>query len=134
MNKLSFSNCFFLMLLFYLLFLGNTVSFAQTENIDPDNDGSQYAWCENIGWLNAEPLGDGGPGMDVGDFDVIGYLWGENIGWISLSCENTAGCETVDYGVENDGCGGLKGYAWGENVGCDNRRGSQDFMAAEGYL
>ena len=30
------------------------------ENIDPDNDDSQYAWAENVGWINAEPGGDGG--------------------------------------------------------------------------
>ena len=24
-------------------------------NVDPDNDGSRYAWAENAGWLNLEP-------------------------------------------------------------------------------
>ena len=42
----------------FLLFC--TAGFA--ENIDPDNDGSQYAWGENVGWMNLEPGGDGGPG------------------------------------------------------------------------
>ncbi|MDY6950446.1 MAG: hypothetical protein SWE60_02960, partial [Thermodesulfobacteriota bacterium] len=37
------------------------------ENIDPDNDDSQYAWGENVGWINLEPEGDGGPGVEVGD-------------------------------------------------------------------
>jgi hypothetical protein len=92
------------------------ITFA--ENIDPDNDGSQYAYGENVGFINAEPLGDSGSGMDIGDLDVIGYLWGENIGWISLSCLNTGGsCGTVNYGVDNDGFGNLSGYAWSENVG-----------------
>ena len=30
-----------------------TVAYA--ENIDPNEDGSQYAYGENIGWLNFEP-------------------------------------------------------------------------------
>ena len=25
------------------------------ENIDPDDEGSQYAWGENVGWLNTRP-------------------------------------------------------------------------------
>ena len=90
---------------------------ACDENIDPDDDGSQYAWGENVGWLDLEPQGDGGPGVEVGDLALAGYMWGENIGWISLSCENTSSCDTVDYGVTNDGDGNLSGYAWGENVG-----------------
>ena len=28
---------------------------ALAENIDPYNDGSQYAYGENVGWLNFEP-------------------------------------------------------------------------------
>lgn len=90
---------------------------ALAENTDPEGDGSQYAYGENVGWLNAEPLGDGGPGMQVNGSELTGYLWGENIGWIGLSCENTASCATVSYGVQNDGCGSLTGYAWAENVG-----------------
>jgi hypothetical protein len=34
-----------------------------------------------------------------------------------LSCENTATCETQDYGVTNDGQGQLSGYAWSEDAG-----------------
>ena len=65
-----------------MLGLGSVSAWA--ENIDPDNDGSQYAWGENIGWLNAEPNGEGGPGVEVTDTDLTGYLWGENIGWINF--------------------------------------------------
>ncbi len=80
------------------------------ENIDPDNDGSKYSYSENVGWINAEPLDDGGPGVEVGDSALTGYMWSENIGWINLS--------PIDYGeVFNDGSGNLYGYAWGENVG-----------------
>jgi len=67
-------------------------SVAIAENIDPGGDGSKYAWAENIGWINAEPSGNGGPGVQVSDFEVTGYMWGENAGWISLSCRNGATC------------------------------------------
>ncbi|MCP5004691.1 MAG: hypothetical protein GY941_12250, partial [Planctomycetes bacterium] len=98
---------------------------VHAENIDPNNDDSQYAYGENAGWLNAEPLGDSGPGIEVEDSRLTGYMWGENIGWVSLSCENRSSCSTVDYGVTNDGNGNLSGYAWSENAGwisfsCDN--------------
>ena len=98
---------------------------AAAENVDPDADDSQYAWSENAGWLNAEPSGNGGPGVQVGDFELSGYLWGENIGWVGLSCQNTASCATTPYGVVNDGTGMLSGYAWSENAGwislsCEN--------------
>ena len=79
------------------------------ENIDPDNDGSQYAYGENVGWLNLEPQGDGGHGVEVTDSALTGYMWGENIGWINLT--------PTEGGVVNDGNGNLSGYAWGENVG-----------------
>ena len=44
----------------------SAASAVLAENVDPAGDGSQYAWGENIGWLNAEPQGDGGPGLTVG--------------------------------------------------------------------
>lgn len=91
------------------------------ENIDPDHDQSQYAWSENAGWINAEPSGNGGPGVEVHDFALQGWMWGENIGWISLSCENdehgAASCDDVGYGVKHDGAGALSGLAWSENAG-----------------
>lgn len=98
---------------------------AYAENIDPNNNASQYAYGENVGWLNAEPSGDGGPGLEVEDFKLSGYIWAENIGWVSLSCENTSSCGTVNYRVINDGRGNLSGHAWAENVGwisfsCEN--------------
>jgi hypothetical protein len=83
---------------------------ALAGNIDPDNDGSQYAWGENVGWLNFEP--SQGEGVTVTDSAVTGKAWGENIGWINLSPSTG--------GVSNDGAGNLSGYAWGENVGWIN--------------
>ncbi|MDY6951033.1 MAG: hypothetical protein SWE60_05945 [Thermodesulfobacteriota bacterium] len=90
------------------------------ENIDPLDDGSQYAWGESVGWFNAEPRGDGGPGVNVAGDKLTGWMWSESIGWISLSCENTSSCGTFDYGVTNDGDGNLSGYAWSESAGWIN--------------
>jgi hypothetical protein len=90
---------------------------AQAENTDPLDDGRQYAYAENIGWLNAEPNGDGHEGVQVAGDKITGWIWAENIGWVSLSCENTESCSAVDYGVENDGTGNLSGFAWSENAG-----------------
>ncbi len=117
------SRLFLTVILMFSTLLLPGISPAIAENIDPANDGHQYGWGENVGWLNAEPtVGDG---AEVDGFKLTGYIWAENIGWISLSCENTGSCETVAYGVTNDGLGNLSGYAWAENVGwisfsCDN--------------
>lgn len=92
-----------------MVFMGSQVVFG--ENIDPEGDGSQYAHGENVGWLNAEPMGDGGPGVEVGDAYVTGYIWGENIGWIKLD---------PTFGGVTNSSGDLSGYAWGQNVGWIN--------------
>ena len=85
-------------------------SLLYAENIDPYDANSQYAYGENIGWLNFEP--SQGPGVTVSDPNLAGYVWAENIGWINLS---------PNYGgVTNDGTGQLAGHAWGENVGWIN--------------
>ena len=96
-------------MVFAALVLCVNVSFA--ENIDPYEDGSQYAYGENVGWLNFEP--NQGPGVQVSSSEVTGFVWAENIGWINLS-PSTYG------GVINDGYGNLSGYAWGENIGWIN--------------
>jgi hypothetical protein len=92
------------------------------ENVDPNNDGSQYAWSENRGWLNAEPAGCGGCGVHVTNSGLSGYLWGENIGWVNLSCGNNNACSgpAGSWGVSNDGAGVLSGYGWAENAGWIN--------------
>ena len=43
--------------------LALTAAGVLAENIDPFSDGSKYAWGENVGWINAEPCGNGGPGV-----------------------------------------------------------------------
>ena len=94
-----------------IFFLFPTVGYA--ENIDPNNDASQYAYGENAGWLNAEPLSDGEEGVEVRCFELTGSIWGENMGWINLNPASYGG-------VSNDGNGKLSGYGWGENVGWIN--------------
>lgn len=84
---------------------------TRAENIDPYEDDSQYAWGENVGWINFEP--NQGDGVQVSSSAVEGFVWAENIGWINLS-PSTYG------GVFNDGSGNLSGYAWAENVGWIN--------------
>jgi hypothetical protein len=93
---------------------------ALAENINPANDGSKYAWAENLGWVNAQPLGPGGPGIAVSDSGLTGWAWLENAGWVSLYCTNRNSCGAANYGVTNDGCGNLAGYAWSENAGWIN--------------
>lgn len=90
---------------------------ALAENIDPGNNGSKYAWSENLGWINARPGGPGGPGIQVSNSGLTGWMWSENAGWVSLSCANTSVCAPTSYGVSNDGCGNLSGRAWSENLG-----------------
>lgn len=93
-----------------LLVTGVHLGFA--ENIDPYEDGSQYAYGENVGWLNFEPNVPADPcdyGVSVSDTKLTGFIWAENIGWLNLSPQYG--------GVFNDGTGLLTGYAWGENIG-----------------
>jgi hypothetical protein len=87
---------------------------AYAENIDPDEDDSQYAYGENVGWINFEPNAAGpNGGATVSSDKLTGFIWAENIGWINLSPASYGG-------VFNDGSGNLSGYAWGENVGWIN--------------
>ena len=98
--------------------LAAVVSMVAAETIDPNNDNSQFAYGENVGWINAEPSATGNPGVTVTGLKLTGYMYGENIGWINMSCTNNNTCATTgNYGVTNNGLGVLSGYAWGENVG-----------------
>ena len=90
---------------------------ALAENVDPGDDGSQFVWAENAGWVNAEPANCSDCGVEVTDTELTGWMWGENVGWVSMNCSNNGTCGTVDYGVTNDGAGNLAGYAWSENAG-----------------
>jgi Dockerin type I domain len=116
--------------------LGAVAAVASADNTDQNNNGSRYAWGENIGWLKGRPAseayGPGGSGVQVSDTDVTGYLWGENIGWVNLSCKNDSTCAgpAGNWGVKNDGAGHLTGYAWSENAGWVNFSCSNDSTCA----
>lgn len=98
-----------------LLLLGANTALA--ENIDPDNDGSQYAYGQNVGWLNFEPnVAEPNVGATVSEEKLTGFIWAENIGWINLDPND----DDPNTGVSNDGSGQLSGLAWGENVGWIN--------------
>ena len=90
---------------------------SYAENIDPNNDGNQYAWGENVGWVNFEPnRPEPNVGAIVTPDELSGFIWAENIGWINLDPNEL----DPNSGVTNDGAGNLSGYAWGENVGWIN--------------
>lgn len=91
-----------------------SLNVALAENIDPYEDGSQYAYGENIGWLDFEP--NDGPGVTVSSTKLTGKVWGVNVGWIHLDPNDT----DPNTGVRNDGTGRLSGLAWGENIGLIN--------------
>jgi hypothetical protein len=103
---------------------------GSAETVDPDDDDSQWAWGENIGWLDAEPQGDGGPGVETTWEDLEGWLWSENAGWVSTACENTSSCGDVDYGIDvetiiTNPSVEFRAWAWAENLGwistaCEN--------------
>jgi hypothetical protein len=99
----------------------------RAENIDPYGDESQYAYGENVGWLNFQP--STGDGVHVSSTELSGYVWAENIGWVNLSPASYGG-------VVNDGAGNLSGYAWGENVGWINFDPSNGGVSidADGYF
>ena len=95
-----------------VLFLSMSIFYttiACAENIDPSDDGSKYAYGENVGWLN---FGTDDGDVIVADSNLTGYIWAENLGWINLN--------PTHGGIINDGTGLLTGYAWGENVGWIN--------------
>jgi hypothetical protein len=99
-------------------------SVGYAENIDPDNDGSQYAWGENVGWINFKPAS--GPGVTVtgpicGQGEITGYAWGENIGWINLNPSSLMlDPDHPSALFIKDSAGNLSGFAWSENVGWIN--------------
>jgi hypothetical protein len=90
---------------------------VMAENIDPYDDGSKYAYGENVGWVNFDPNEPSpGVGATVGGEKVTGLVWCGNIGWINLDPADS----DPDTGVVNDGAGNLSGYAWAENAGWIN--------------
>jgi hypothetical protein len=76
--------------------------------IDPNNVGNQYAWSDNLGWINF------GTGVGAGDIHITsagitGHAWSDNYGWINMA--------PTGAGVTFSTAGNLTGSAWGENTG-----------------
>ena len=92
-------------------------------NVDPDALGLHWVWSENAAWIDAQPDGAEGPGLQLTDAAVSGWLWAANIGWISAHCINTKSCADVSYGLrlqpdtQKPGWLLLVGKAWSENTG-----------------
>ena len=107
----------FILSLTITLVFGLGVLPAASENIDPDNNGSQYAYSEVFGWIDFELDGDDEVGMEVTDDFVLGCFLTQNGSLVHLSCYNTDYFYDIDICVMNDGHGNLSGYAWGEGIG-----------------
>lgn len=92
LKKRFIKTTFGVVIIFITLFFSGSI---YAENIDPLNNSSQYAWGENVGWLNFEPIL--GAGVTVDDFEVTGYVWAENIGWINfdLTTQSDSGVVTL---------------------------------------
>ena len=98
-------------------------AWAQSNVVAPN----QFAWGENVGWINFRDANLGTQGVRMGPSFLSGFAWGENIGWINFGdgtpangfqYANTTG---ADFGVNRDpSTNALTGLAWGENVGWIN--------------
>ena len=93
-------------------------------NIDPSNEDKQFAWSETGAWINLE--GDGANGVIVTPNYLAGFAWWQDFGWVNFGDgppENDlhySNATAEDFGVNNDGSGGLSGYAWSECCGWIN--------------
>ena len=89
---------------------------------DTGIDGTaKTAWGENVGWVNAAPIGTGIAVHFDGEAGWLsGCAWGENVGWIKFGSDMGgpyANGTATDWGVNVNASGALSGYAWGENIG-----------------
>lgn len=99
-------------LLVFVLFFANVgFALAQTGII---GNNFNYAWSNNIGWINFAPTDNNRNylGLQVSDAIIVGSAWSQNLGWIIFNPKNG--------GVKNDEDGNLAGYAFGENIGWIN--------------
>lgn len=102
--KRIFLLCSFLFIFFF------SFSYAFAENIDPQNEGNDFAVLHyDDSQINFDC---DSCGVEVSSSQIFGYAWGESVGWINL--------QPTSSGVVNDGNGNLSGYAWGENTGWIN--------------
>lgn len=87
--------------------------------------GMEFAWGENIGWLNWRDANGAVDGVLHCGAHLEGFIWGENVGWINtgngpLSGNMYTNADSSDFGVNILPNGDLEGFAWGENIGWIN--------------
>jgi hypothetical protein len=93
-------------ILYIVVFLFPIASFASTSDGTIIN---QYAWGENVGWVNFLTTNGN---IHVTDTAITGYAWDKNFGWINFAPTYS--------GVKNDGAGNLSGSAWSAGGGWIN--------------
>ncbi len=86
-------------------------------------DGRDYSFSGDLNWIDLSPPNM--PGVSVTATGFAGHGWSESIGWIDMSCENTASCSEVNFGVKKTASNKLEGYAWNAAIGwisfaCEN--------------
>ena len=47
----------------------------------PISSTEKYAWSDQVGWINFNPINGG---VDVSDITLTGSAWSDNHGWIDL--------------------------------------------------
>jgi hypothetical protein len=87
--------------------------------------GMEFAWGENIGWLNWRDANGSVDGVLNCGAHLEGFIWGENVGWINTGNGPMSGtmytnADSSDFGVNILPNGDLEGFAWGENIGWIN--------------
>ncbi len=74
------------------------------ENIDPYEDGSQYAYGENVGWMSFEPdTGDGVQAcvVTMDDLQNFASYWLDS-GAVAGNLDNTGNVNNVDFAIFPD--------------------------------
>ncbi len=87
--------------------------------------GMEFAWGENIGWLNWRDANGAVDGVLNCGAHLEGFIWAENVGWINtgngpLSGATYTNADSSDFGVNILPNGDMEGFAWGENIGWIN--------------
>ncbi len=91
---------------------------TNTTNISTNH---YHVYGANVGWINAR--GNVSDGAVIGQFYGTGYLYGANVGWIRMGSGTPANGyayandSAMDWGVNHDGVGNLRGMAYGANIG-----------------
>ena len=108
--------------------LAVTILFGCAAIVTADSNvtaGKEFAWGENIGWLNWRDANGGVDGVLNCGAHLEGFIWTENAGWINTGNGPLAGsmytnADSSDFGVNILANGDLAGFAWAENFGWIN--------------